>query len=129
LLSNTVLFGTLQCAKTWVKSKVPVNEDLILEAQQTRCAPWLGVTPLEIKGGPVEVNHTHTTVEMAHKYAMEDGKEEITLPEKFKHHTALFLDKEANKFPPTCSDGDHKIILMDTTPTHFNCKVYPLSRC
>jgi len=114
--------------KTWVKNKIPVNEDLILEAQQTRCDPWLGVTPLEIKGGPVEVNHTHTAVEMAHKYAMEHGKEEITLPEKFKHHIALFSDKEANKFPPTWGEGDHKIVLMDTTPTHFNCKVYPLSR-
>ena len=28
---ETLLFGTLQCAKTWVRSKVPVNEDLILE--------------------------------------------------------------------------------------------------
>jgi len=125
---ETLLFGTLQCAKTWVKSKVPVNEDLILEAQQTRCAPWLGVTPLEIKGGPVEVNRTHTAVEMAHKYAMEHGKEEITLPEKFKRHTALFSDEEANKFPPTRGEGDHKIVLMDTAPTRFNCKVYPLSR-
>jgi len=125
---ETLLFGTLQRAKTWVKSKVPVNKDLILEAQQTRCAPWLGVTPLEIKGGPVEVNRTHTAVEMAHKYATEHGKEEITLPEKFKRHTALFSDEEANKFPPTCGEGDHKIILMDTAPTHFNCKVYPLSR-
>ena len=32
------------------------------------------------------------------------------------------------KFPPACGDGDHKIVLMDTTPTRFNCKVYPLSR-
>jgi len=76
----------------------------------------------------VEVNRTHTTVEMAHKYAMEHGKEEITLLEKFKCHTALFSDKEANKFPPTHGEGDHKIVLMDTTPTHFNCKVYLLSR-
>ena len=125
---ETLLFGTLQCAKTWVKSKVPVNEDLILEAQQTKCAPWLGVTPLEIKGGPVEVNCTHIAVEMAQKYTTEHGKEEITLPEKFKHHMALFSDEEANKFPPTHGDGDHKIVLMDTAPTRFNCKVYPLSR-
>ena len=48
---------------------------------------------------------------------MEHGKEEITLPEKFKCHTALFSDEEANEFPPTCGEGDHKIILMDTTPT------------
>ena len=93
-----------------------------------RCNPWLGVTPLEIKGGPVEVNRTHTTVEMAHKYKLEHGKTEVTLTEEFKHHMTLFSDKEANKFPPTWGNGDHKIILMDTAPTHFNCKIYPLSR-
>ena len=125
---ETLLFRTLQHAKTWVKNKIPVNKDLILEAQQTRCAPWLEVTPLEIKGGPVEVNCTHTAVEMAHKYATEHRKEEITLLDKFKCHMALFSDEEANKFPPTWGEGDHKIILMDTAPTHFNCKVYLLSR-
>jgi len=81
-----------------------------------------------MREGLVEVNRTHTAVEMAYKYASEHGKEEVTLPEEFKHHTALFSDEEANKFPPACRDGDHKIILMDTTPTRFNCKVYPLSR-
>jgi len=98
---ETLLFGTLQRAKTWIKNKAPENENLILEAQQTRCTPWMGVTPLEIKGGPVEVNRTHTAVEMAHKYASEHGKEEVKLPEEFKRHMALFSDEEANKFPPT----------------------------
>ena len=95
---ETLLFGTLQHAKTWVKNKAPVNEDLILE--QVRCNPWLGVTPLEMKGGLVEVNHTHTAVEMAHKYKSEHGKMEVILSEEFKRHTALFSDEEANKFPP-----------------------------
>ena len=93
-----------------------------------RCNPWLGVTPLEIKGGPVEVNRTHTTVEMAHKYKLEHGKTEVTLSEEFKHHMALFSDEEANKFPPAQSNRDHKIILMDTAPTCFNCKTYLLLR-
>jgi len=74
----------------------------------------------------VEVNRTHTAVEIAHKYATEHGKKEVALLEEFKCHKALFSDEEANKFPPACSDGDHKIILTDTTPTHFNCKVYLL---
>ena len=107
---ETLLFGTLQCAKTWVKSKAPVNEDLILE--WVRCNPWSGVTPLEIKGGLVEVNCTHTTVEMAHKYRLEHGKTEVTLPEEFKCHMALFSDEEANKFPPAQGDRDHKIVLI-----------------
>ena len=125
---ETLLFGTLQHAKTWVKNKVPVNEDLILEAQQIRCNPWSRVTPLEIKGGLVKVNHTHTAVEMAHKYESEHGKMEVSLPEEFKHHMALFSDEEANKFPPAQGNRDHKIILIDTTPTCFNCKIYLLSR-
>ena len=76
----------------------------------------------------MEVNCTHTTVEIAYKYKLEHGKTEVTLPEEFKCHTALFSDEEANKFPPAWGDGDHKIILIDTAPTHFNCKIYPLSR-
>jgi len=123
---ETLLHSTLQRAKTWLKQKNQDNEDLILEAQE--CTLWSGVTPSEMMGGLVEVNRTHTAVEMAHKYTSEHGKEEVTLPEEFKHHTALFLDEEANKFPPACRDGDHKIVLMDTAPTRFNCKVYPLSR-
>jgi len=123
---ETLLHGTLQCAKTWLKQKNQENKDLILEAQE--CALWSGVTPSEMMGGLVEVNCTHTAVEMAHKYASEHGKEEVTLPEEFKCHTALFSDEEANKFPPACGDGDHKIVLMDTAPTCFNCKVYLLSR-
>jgi len=125
---ETLLFGTLQCTKIWIKSKVPENEDLILEVQQTKCAPWLGVTSSEMGGGLVGVNRMYTAVEMAHKYTLEHGKEEVKLPEEFKCHTALFSDKEANKFPPSRGDGDHKIVLLDTAPTHFNCKVYPLSR-
>jgi len=98
---ETLLFGTLQSTKTWIKNKAPKNEDLILEAQQTRCAPWMEVTPSEMMGGPVEVNCTHIAVEMAHKYASEHGKEEVKHPEEFKRHMALFLDEEANKFLPT----------------------------
>jgi len=123
---ETLLHSTLQRAKTWLKQKNQENEDLILEAQT--CALWSGVTPLEIREGPVEVNCTHTAVKMAHKYTSEHGKEEVTLPEEFKHHMALFSDEEANKFPPARRDRDHKIVLMDTAPTRFNCKVYPLSR-
>jgi len=123
---ETLLHSTLQRAKTWIKKKKEENKDLILKAQQ--CNLWSGVTPSEMKEGLVEINRTHTSVEMAHKYTLEHGKEEVILPEEFKRHTALFLDEEANKFLPTRGKGDHKIVLMDTAPTRFNCKVYPLSR-
>jgi len=95
---ETLLYGTLQCAKTWLKQKNQDNKDLILEAQQ--CTLWLGVTPSEMREGLVEINRTHTAVKMAHKYTSEHGKEEVTLPEEFKRHTALFSDEEANKFLP-----------------------------
>ena len=123
---ETLLHGTLQRAKTWLKQKNQENEDLILEAQT--CSLWSGVTPSEMKEGPVEINRTHTAIKMAHKYASEHGKEEVTLLEEFKRHMALFLDEEANKFLPAHGDRDHKIVLMDTAPTCFNCKVYLLSR-
>jgi len=123
---KTLLYSTLQRARTWLKQKKEENKDLILKAQQ--CALWSGVTPSEMREGLVEINRTHTAVKMAHKYTSEHGKEEVTLLEEFKRHTALFSDEEANKFPPARRDRDHKIVLMDTAPTRFNCKVYPLSR-
>jgi len=88
----------------------------------------MGVTPSEMKGGPIEVNHTHTVVEMAHKYAQENKKDEVTLPQEFKEHETLFSDEEANKFPPARGEGDHKIVLLENAPSRFNCKVYPLSQ-
>jgi len=88
----------------------------------------MGVTPSEMKGGPIEVNRTHMVVEMAHKYAQGNSKEEVTLPLEFKQHEKLFSDKEANKFPPAREEGDHKIVLLENAPACFNCKVYPLSQ-
>jgi len=41
---------------------------------------------------------------------------------------ALFLDEEANTFPPGQEEGDYKIELLETAPASFNCKVYPLSK-
>ena len=63
---------------------------------------------------------------MAHKYASEHGKKEVTLPEEFKCHKALFSDEEVNKFPPS-RPWDHKIELTENAPAKFNCKIYPLS--
>jgi len=96
------------------------------EIKHTQYLLWMGVTPE--MGGPAEIKRMHNAIEMAHKYATEHGKEEVTLPEEFKRHTLLFSDEEANKFLPSCGEGDHKIELMDTAPASFNCKVYPLSR-
>ena len=121
---ETLLFGTLQRAKGYLKEKN--DEDVIFKAKETLL--WSGVTPLETKGGLIEANRTHTAVEMAHKYAQEHKKEEITLPLEFKRHEALFSNEEANKFPPSRGEGDHKIVLLEDAPPRFNCKVYPLSQ-
>jgi len=117
---ETLLHSTLQRAKTWLKQKTQNNEDVILEAQSAECTLWLGVTPSEMMGGLVEVNHTHMAVKMAHKYALEHRKEEVTLLEEFKRHMALFLDEEANKFLPAqrrwrsqnCTYGHHPYLLQ-----------------
>jgi len=88
--------------------------------------PWMGVTFLEEKSGPVEINRMHNAVEMAHEYAKQHAKEEVTLPEEFKQHAKLFSDEEAKKFPPS-HPHDHKIELMPEAPDKFNCKLYPMS--
>jgi len=121
---ETLLFRTLQRAKKYIGEKK--NEDIILKVEETLL--WTGVTPLEIKGGPIEVNRVHTAVEMAYKYVQEHDQEKVTLPAEFKEHAALFSDEEANKFPPARGEGDHKIILLENAPSRFNCKVYPLSQ-
>ena len=99
-----------------------------ITAAKVECHLWLGVTPVEILGGPVEIKRTHNAIEMAHKYDQEHIKEEVKLPEKFKRHEALFSDEEANTFPPAQGEGDHKIEHLETAPKSFNCKVYPLSQ-
>jgi hypothetical protein len=75
----------------------------------------------------VEINHTNTAIEMAHKYAEENKKDKVKLPDEFKEHTALFSDEEASKFPPS-HEWDHKIELTENAPTSFNYKVYPMSK-
>jgi hypothetical protein len=68
----------------------------------------------------------HNAVEMAQKYAVEHGMQEVTLLKEFKQHMVLFLDEEANKFPPS-RPWDHKIELTENAPKKFNCKIYPMS--
>jgi hypothetical protein len=63
---------------------------------------------------------------MAYKYIVEHGMQKVTLLEEFKHHVALFLDEEVNKFPPS-QPWDHKIELTKNAPAKFNCKMYPMS--
>jgi len=95
---------------------------------KVECNPWSRVTAPEMECGWVEVKRTHTAAEMAHKYVEEHGTTNVVLPEEFKRHTALFSEEEANQFPPSRGEADHKIVLLDTTPTKFNCKVYPMSQ-
>ena len=120
---ETIKYDTFQKLKEY---KHKLQECITIACAQ--CTLWSGVTPVEIQEGLAEINRTHNAIEMAHKYASEHGKEEVTLPEEFKCHTLLFSDEEANKFPPLRGEEDHKIKLMDTAPASFNCKVYPLSR-
>jgi len=78
----------------------------IMEELEDQSQPdiWIGRTTME-------VNRTYNTTEMAHKYAEQNQKEEITLPEEFKQHALLFLDEEAKKFPPL-RPCDHKLSLQ-----------------
>jgi len=95
---------------------------------KVECNPWSGVTAPEMECGQVEVKCTHMAAEMAHKYVEEHGTTNVILLEEFKHHMALFSEEEANQFPPSRGEADHKIVLLDTAPTKFNCNVYPMSQ-
>jgi len=53
-----------------------------------------------MESGLVEINQTHMATEMAYHYTEEHSKQEVTLPEEFKRHMALFSDEEAKAFPP-----------------------------
>jgi len=93
--------------------------EAIIEELEDQADIWIGRNTME-------VNRTHNATEMAHKYTKQHKKEEITLPEEFKRHAALFSDKEAKKFPPL-RPCDHKIELTAEAPDKFNCKMYPMS--
>jgi len=103
---ETLLLGTLQCAKKYLQSKKEDQEEIILAAKRTivkeltETIPWSGETSLKDRSGLVEINQTHMATEMAHCYTEEHGKQEVTLPEEFKCHMALFSDEEAKAFPP-----------------------------
>jgi hypothetical protein len=79
-----------------------------------------------MQGSQVEINRTNTTIEMAHKYAEKHLKEQVTLPEEFKQHAALFSDDKAKTFP-SARPWDHKIKLTEDAPASFNQKIYPMS--
>ena len=95
---------------------------------KVECNLWSGVTTPEMECGQVEIKCTYTVAEMAHKYVEEHSTTNVIIPEEFKRHTALFSEEEANQFPLSRGEADHKIVLLDTTPTKFNCEVYPMSQ-
>jgi hypothetical protein len=121
---ETLLYGKMQHVKCVIQQHQEKEEDFVVS--RGICPPWSGVTSEEIQSGQVEISHTNTAIEMAHKYAKEN-KKEVKLPDEFKKHAALFSNKEASKFPPSCK-WDHKIKLTENAPASFNCKVYPMSR-
>jgi len=109
---ETLKHGTFQHAYNFLKERKKEDQDnnLIMKIQATTLAditpddnddhvPWMGVTFLGEESSPVEINRTHNAVEMAHEYARQHAKEEVTLPPEFKRHATLFSDEEAKKFP------------------------------
>jgi hypothetical protein len=94
---ETLLHGKYQHIKEYLST----IQDEDFTVTRAVCPPWSRVTSAEMQGGWVEINQANTTIEMAHKYANNNPKEQITLPEEFKQHAALFSDEEAKNFPPT----------------------------
>jgi len=143
---ETIRHDTKLRAEAWLKSKKEEesNDDAIMNLNKsiTEDASWTGEHCLSQEIRPGEAEDTEipdvswkeimqikatTAIEMAHKYATEHAKAEVTLPDKFRRHAALFSDEEAKKFPPSRGEGDHKIELTAEAPEKFNCKLYPMS--
>jgi len=144
---ETTHLATAERVKNWLDKKHQTSSMAKVE-----CEPWSGVTASEMKCGWVEIKcttaaetfqqklgirlqrykeeikRTHTAADMAHKYVEEHGTTNVVLLEEFKRHTALFSEEEANQFPPSRGEADHKIVLLETTHAKFNCKVYPISQ-
>jgi hypothetical protein len=120
---ETLLHGKYQHIKEYLST----TQDKDFTVTRAVCPPWSGVTSAEMQGGRVEINRANTAIEMAHKYADKNPKEQVTLPEEFKQHAALFSDEEAKNFPPA-RPWDHKIKLTEDAPASFNQKIYLMSR-
>jgi hypothetical protein len=145
---KTLLHGKYQHIKEYVASMRKTQEnkdDLVVNATDTPETPqtvleeleeslheevtgsgWSGVTAPKEECGQVLIRRTHNAIEMAHEYAKNHRKTEVTLPEIYKRHAALFSDEEAKKFPPL-HPHDHKIELTEDAPAQFNMHQYPMS--
>jgi hypothetical protein len=93
---ETLLHGKYQHIKEYLNNTR--DKDFIVI--RAVCPLWSRVTSAEMQRGQVEINHTNTAIKMAHKYAEENPKEKVTLPNEFKQHATLFLDEDAKTFPP-----------------------------
>jgi hypothetical protein len=96
---ETLLYGKMQHVKRVIQQHQEKEEDFVIS--RGVCPPWSRVTSEEIQSGQVKISCTNTAIEMAHKYAEENKKEEVKLPKEFEKHAALFSDKEASKFLPS----------------------------
>ena len=67
---ETIRYDTMEHAKKWIKETRKQAEIL----QITTETPQLGVTPVGIQEGPVEVKRTNMAIEMAHHYTKEHSK-------------------------------------------------------
>ena len=63
----------------------------------------------------------------AQEWAIEanKNKEEQVLPERYQHHTRVFSEEDAKRFPLAQPD-DMVIKLKPGTPDTINTKIYPL---
>jgi len=115
---ETIRHGIHQQAQLWLKEKkfedqnndltvstTILEEDMIIgnltsDVSWTReHCPNQGIRPGETQESDdisdednipwVEINRTHTAVKMAHEYAKQHAKEEVTLPKEFQTHQTI----------------------------------------
>jgi hypothetical protein len=81
----------------------------------------------EIRRLAMELRKTTIAQKMAEAFHTEKPKTETPIPPEYRKHTKVFLEQEAEHFPPS-QTWDHQIPLKDNAPETINEKLYNLPK-
>ena len=75
----------------------------------------------------MEIRKTTIAQKMAEVFQTDIPKTDTPIPPEYKRHVKVFLEKEAERFPPSRT-WDHCIPLKEDAPETINEKVYNLPK-
>jgi Reverse transcriptase (RNA-dependent DNA polymerase) len=76
---------------------------------------------------PTTINRTNVAQEWAIEAAKKQTPQDAEVPAEYQHHTVVFSEKAAHRFPPSRPE-DHAIQLKSDAPDMIKCKTYPLTK-